>query len=160
MEEIATGVTREWLNEGRVVSYTVSAVSVASINAWSATAIDTLEHWPEDHPYLALHDVSQPGMGLLFLAAVGNDIFNIGVVPSAQQRVQEIVESRPDWQLALAIVVSASLSGRMTKLLFQQTQPGSRIQVKAFFHRSAALKWLDELEVSAEIHRNPADVVG
>jgi len=158
MEEIATGITREWLYEGRIVSYTANSVSVASVNAWSDTALETLETWPEDQPYLAMHDVSQPGIGLLFLTAVESDIFNIGVVPSARQRVQEIVDSRPDWQLALAIVVSASLSGRMTKLLFQQAQPGSRIQVKAFFHRSAALKWLDELKVSAEAQNAPADV--
>lgn len=156
MEEIANGITREWLHDRQVVSYQVNSVSVKAINAWSVLAIEALESWPKDSPYRAIHDISQPGIGLLFLTAVDSDLFNIGVVREARQRVQEIVESRPDWQLSLAIVVSASLSGRLTKLLYQQGQPDSQLQVKAFFHRSAAVKWLDEQMVVAGTTEHPA----
>ena len=84
MTEIASGITREWLFDGRVIVYTVSSVNLAAINRWSISAVQTLEAWPKDRPYLALHDISKPGIGLLYVAAVENDIFNIGVIPEAQ----------------------------------------------------------------------------
>ncbi|MBL8132291.1 MAG: hypothetical protein JNL42_10575 [Anaerolineae bacterium] len=146
MSVIASGITCESLYDGRVIAYTVSSVSRAAINQWSSIAVQTLQDWPKDRPYLALHDISKPGIGLLYAASVDNDIFNVGIVPAARPRIQEeILKPNPGWSLALALVVSPSLSGRFARLLFHDASQETSIQQKAYFDRSSALAWLAKM---------------
>ncbi|MBK8023718.1 MAG: hypothetical protein IPK19_20345 [Chloroflexi bacterium] len=146
MSVIASGISCETLYDGRVIAYTVSSVSKASITQWSNIALQTLQEWPKDRPYLALHDISKPGIGLLYAASVENDIFNIGIVPAARTRIQEeLLLPNPGWTLALALVVSPSLSGRFARLLFQDASQETSIYQKAYFDRSSALAWLAKM---------------
>ena len=142
MEEIFPGLTREWLFDGLVVSYTLSSPKKAALLAWSKSALSTLETRPHDQPYLAIHDISQSGIGLFYCAAVKNDIFNIGVIPEARKRVDAILEHDPELQISLALVVSGSLSGQLSKLLLKASSDNQRFQSKAFFFADMAQSWL------------------
>ena len=146
MNEIASGITSERLYDDRVIVYTILSVNLTAINRWSSSAIQTLEDWPKNRPYLALHDISRPGIGLLYVTAVQNDIFNIGVVPEARKRIQEdLLKPNPDWKVALALVVSPSLSSRLAQLLFHDATDETPIHRKAYFDRSSALTWLAQM---------------
>lgn len=142
MEEIFPGLTREWLFDNRVVSYTLYSPQKAALLAWSESAIYTLETWSHEKPYLAVHDISQSGVGLFYCAANKNDIFNIGVIPEARKKVNEILESDPEWQVSLALVVSGSLSGQLSKLLLKENSENRRLHTKAFFFSDSAQNWL------------------
>ena len=142
--EIISGVQQSLHNDQQIVEYKLTAVTSTSLNDWSDYVVASLETWPKDKPYLVIHDISQSGLGLLFSTAVKNDIFNIGIVPKAHEKVQAIAKINPDWQLRLALVVSASLSGRLARILFQKNSPQNQVQFKAFFYRDPALEWLVE----------------
>jgi hypothetical protein len=142
MQEIAPGVLREFTLDSRVLVYKVQRVTMNSLMAWSTCAIQTLEEWPKDRPYLVVHDLSHPGVGLLFSTAVGGEIFNMGVLPNTRKRIDEIIQANPNWQLAFAIVVSPSLSGRMAKLIIHKKSSNLQLQEKAFFTLASALEWL------------------
>ncbi|MCL4249015.1 MAG: hypothetical protein KJ065_12790 [Anaerolineae bacterium] len=141
----STGITRDWAFDGRIVIYELTAATVATITEWSELAVNTLRDWPKDRPYLALHDISHPGVGLLYMIAAQDSVLNIGVSPGAEKLIQEITNANPDWKLALALVVSNSLSGSVAKLkMFQKISPEDRVQSKIFFSRSSALGWLKD----------------
>ena len=142
MEEIFPGLIREWLFDNRVVSYTLYSPQKAALLAWSESALNTLETWSHEKPYLAVHDISQSGIGLFYCAANKNDIFNVGVIPEARKRVDEILERSPEWQVSLALVVSGSLSGQLSKLLLKENLENQRLRTKAFFFSDTAQSWL------------------
>jgi hypothetical protein len=153
MEEIFPGLTREWLFNERVVSYTLYSPQKAALLAWSESVLTTLERWPREKPYLAIHDISQSGIGLFYCAAVKNDIFNIGVIPEARQRVDEILTNDPEWHLSLALVVSGSLSGQLSKLLFNESSKKQQFHSKAFFFSDMAQNWLVNSTPSSTVSR-------
>lgn len=153
MEEIFPGLTREWLFNEQVVSYTLYSPQKAALLAWSESVLSTLESWPHEKPYLAIHDISQSGIGLFYCAAVKNDIFNIGVIPEARKRVHEILANDPEWQISLALVVSGSLSGQLSKLLFNESSEKRHFHSKAFFFSDMAQSWLVNSTTSAPISR-------
>ena len=101
MEEIFPGLTREWLFDDRVVSYTPYSPKKPRCLPGANPPYDTFETWPREQPYLAIHDISQSGIGLFYCAAVKNDIFNIGVIPEAHKRVDDILEHDPDCRFRL-----------------------------------------------------------
>ena len=142
--EITEGVQQNWLSDQQVLSYTLTSVTSTSLNNWSDYVVASLKTWSKDKPYLVIHDISQSGLGLLFSTAVQNDIFNIGIVPKAHSKVQSMIQANPEWQLRLALVVSASLSGRLARILFQKNNPQNQFQFKAFFYRDPALEWLTQ----------------
>ncbi|MEO8391848.1 MAG: hypothetical protein ABI700_02545 [Chloroflexota bacterium] len=153
MEEIFPGLTREWIYNERVVSYTLFSPQKSALLAWSESVLNTLEIWPREKPYLAIHDISQSGIGLFYCAAVKNDIFNIGVIPEAHKRVNEILVNAAEWQMSLALVVSGSLSGQLSKLLFNGHSEKQHFHSKAFFFSDMAQSWLVNSTISAPVSR-------
>lgn len=144
MIEITEGVQQSWHYQQQIVSYKLTSVTPSSLSEWSDYVVDALEASPKDQPYLAIHDISQSGLGLLFSTAVQNDIFNIGVLPTAKEKIESLIKANPDWQLRLALIVSASLSGRLARVLFQKNDPQDQVQFKAFFYHEPAVEWLIE----------------
>lgn len=142
--EVVSGVAQHWHQENQIVTYKLSSVSPTTLQEWSDVIIASLDTWSKDKPYLAIHDISQSGLGLLFASAVQNEIFNVGILPPAQPAIDALCKANPDWQIRLAVIVSSSLSGRLARVLFQKSKPESQIQFKAFFYEEPALKWLNE----------------
>lgn len=143
MKQAVEGVIQEWLADGQVVLYRLESASMLTISQWSDLTVETLRAWPKDRPYRAIHDVSKPGVSLLYMTAVQFDIFNVGISPTARQSINEMLAANPGWSLSLAVVVSQSLTGRITKLKSIQALdeiPAARTNV--FFKAPAALEWL------------------
>jgi hypothetical protein len=142
-DNLISGLTVEQLENDAIIAYTLSSAQSSTIAAWSDLAVANLHDWPKDRPYLALHDLSHPGVGLLYLTAVEFDPFNVGVTPGGRRAVYDLMAEKPDWQIVLALVVSTSLSGRLTRLRVADIISDlPRITSRTFFKRSAALEWL------------------
>jgi hypothetical protein len=143
MYPVISGLNVEDLEGGAIVAYTLSSAQTRTISAWSELAVSKLKQWPKDRPYLALHDLSNPGVGLLYMTAVEFDPFNVGVTSSGHHAVRELLEANTGWPIVLALVVSTSLSGRLTRLrITDNPHDKSVITSRAFFKRSAAVEWL------------------
>jgi hypothetical protein len=142
MEQSQQGIICERLHDA-LVAYTLTSAKLATLSSWSELALKTLQQWPKDQPYLALHDLSYPSTGLVYLAAVEYDVFNIGITPGRRKDVNLLLEANPTWQLALAVVVSASLTGGIMQLKLMRPDPqNQRVRAKAFFDRNSAIEWL------------------
>lgn len=136
----------ELIADRKIVAYTLTSAKLATLAAWSELAVQQLKDWPLDQPYLALHDLSYPGAGLVYLAAVEYDVFNIGVTPVRRKEVDALIDQHPNRLLALAVVISASLTGGIMQLKLLRPDPhNQRIRAKAFFDRAAAIEWLTQL---------------
>lgn len=143
MQQNYQGVLYEWGADKQYISYTLTSAKLSTLTAWSELALKNLQEWPKDQPYLALHDLSYPGAGLVYLAAVEYDVFNIGITPGRRKEVNELLDANPAWQLALAVLVSASLTGGIMQLKLMRPDPqNQRVRVKAFFDRNSAQEWL------------------
>jgi hypothetical protein len=143
MDNTIPGLKVESLENGAVVAYTLSSAQTSTISAWSNLAVSKLAGWPKDRPYLALHDLSHPGVGLLYLTAVEFDPFNVGVTQMGRQKAHEIMAAHTGWPVVLALVVSTSLSGRLTRLRMADIISDlPKITSRTFFKRTAALEWL------------------
>lgn len=162
MEPEIPGLSVEALEGGAIVAYTLLSAQATTISAWSDLAISKLKDWPKDRPYLALHDLSYPGVGLLYLTAVEFDPFNVGVTESGHREVLNLLASNHDWPIVLALVVSTSMSGRLTRLrLADLVSASSEITSRAFFKRSAAVDWLMQHAKSPDkISTNMSEAVG
>jgi hypothetical protein len=146
MPQTNQGIHTEFLAEGKIIAYTLSSAKLATLTAWSEVALRQLQDWPADRPYLALHDLSYPGAGLVYLAAVEYDVFNIGVTPGRRREVDALLDQYPNRVMALAIVISASLTGGIMQLKLLRPDPqNQRIRTKAFFDRATAVEWLTKL---------------
>lgn len=150
MKEFCAGVTCEWFHNNHIVVYTLHDPRKSVLAAWSSAVLDMLESWPQDKPYLAVHDISRSGVGLLYCAAVADDIFNIGVVPEARPQIDEMITARPNWQVGLSVVLAGSLSGRLSKLLMKSGADDNRVQSRAFFFRDKAIDSLIGLEAAID----------
>lgn len=136
----------DFVADGKIIAYTLTSAKLATLTTWSELALRQLNAWPPEQPYLALHDLSYPGAGLVYLAAVEYDIFNIGVTPGRRKEVDALVEQYPSRLMGLAIVISASLTGGIMQLKLLRPDPQDhRIRAKAFFDRTAAIEWLTQL---------------
>ncbi len=142
MDQIVEGFDCEWLENRQILAFTAHAVNSAVVKLWSAEAIRSLEVAPKNRPFLVMYDVSAPGVGLRFLAAVEEDIFNIGILPGARSKVERIVAEHPDWKLVLALVGSTSLSSHFAYLLHAERAETPYLQSDIFFSRTAAISWL------------------
>lgn len=137
------GLFVESLYDDSVIAYTLQSAQMNTISAWSELAITKIRAWPKDRPYLALHDLSNPGVGLLYLTAVEFDPFNVGITPGGRLALNELFSAHQNWPIALALVVSTTLSGRLTRLRMTDILDNiPNVTSKAFFKRSAAEEWL------------------
>lgn len=73
------GLVVDWYNKHEVVAYKLEIVNEDIINKWARYVIDRLENWDKSKPYMAIHDLSKPGISLQFAALVNFDMMNIGV---------------------------------------------------------------------------------
>ncbi len=60
-ELIVPGVTREWINERKIVVFHITDQKQAAVDAWLAATKDALDHWPEDDTPRILHHLERLG---------------------------------------------------------------------------------------------------
>jgi len=111
-----------------------------------------MEAWPKDRPYRAIHDISQPGLGMLYcrnvqndvlnVRNVQNDVLNVGVLPEARPQVEALIARYPNWSVSLAVVMAGSLSGQVHRFTHYPESGKHSINAKTFLVRPQALEWL------------------
>lgn len=138
-----TGLVREWYHDKTIVLYRLIGVSHDIINNWAKLVLDTLETWDKTKPYLAIHDLSQPGISLQYAAMVNFDMMNIGITLEGRIAAEEIFDNYADWKGFVAVNFNLSLSGQTNRTLMNflnRNHPG--IQYRSFYNRSKCVRWL------------------
>lgn len=144
IDEICAGLACEWYLDKRIVVYKLTAVTHKVIEVWADTVVQTIQEWPEDLPYLAIHDLSTPGVSLQYASFVNFDTTNIGITDDGRQQVFQMIDARPNFFAQVAFNFSMSLSGQVNRLLADRQNRHPFIQYKLFYGQNRALAWLTE----------------
>jgi hypothetical protein len=144
IEEVYPGLFREWYCEKRLVVYRLATATSTIITAWSDLVINTLETWDKTQPYLALHDISQPGISLQYAMLVEFDTTNIGITAAGRAKAEDILDSHPDFFAHVAINFNLSVSGQVNKVLANHRARHPFVKYRTFYNRPKSLQWLME----------------
>jgi len=146
MEIICRGIERGWLDEPRVVIYTVKSLGPANLVDWSKAVAASLEQWPDDADYIAIHDMSNSGMSLQFLLLTGNNILDPWLTPNSQLRFRDWMKQHPAQRVRLAVVVSSALSGQLSMKRGRSSNADQeQVESRLFDNLDAALEWVNGL---------------
>lgn len=129
VETVALGVTQESFHDGKILVFTVADIRRETVDAWSSTALKTLEAWPSDEPFLTIQDFS--------------GVDNFSFTPYIREKSEQMVTPRPEIQGRTAVVVKKSFGARLVQVFLLAKKNALR-QRKLFFSRDEAMKWLEE----------------
>ena len=127
VEELSSGLTREWLYDGQIVVYTVKDVRRETIDAWLETFTTDIMNWPADGIFRVVHDLSIAG----------------GITPYGRTRGQEMFNTCPEVLTWAALVLPDTFVNDLIRIFLrtQSTHTESRVR-ECFTTREDALKWL------------------
>lgn len=148
-ETIVKGLVREWYHDKRVVLYRLLIANNEVIQRWADLVQETLQAWPRTAPYLAIHDLSQPGISLQYAALVNFDMMNIGVTLEGRMACDDLFDAEPLWSARVAVQFNLSLSGQTNRTLMSYlNRDHPSVRYKTFYHRGKALRWLLSLDAT------------
>ncbi len=144
MPKISPGISQDILDDGKIIAYTVTDLNIVSLNDWNDTILESLKNWSDDNSMLlTLYDLSSKGVAVPYLVLNEYQIYNVAVTPSGRAKVDALLESRSNLRVRVALVLSETVSGKLTLKRGHKTQEMAlRVQYKVFFKRDAALEWL------------------
>jgi hypothetical protein len=125
-EQIVPGMTRQWLLDRQIVVFTMTSPSRDIVDAWIDTVKATMENWPGDRPYLAIHDLTSN---------------KVSLTPYARKRTEELLPLSAKVPGYAAIVLSRSFMAQVIRL-FLRSQKQQGVNNVVFFSRQEALEWL------------------
>jgi hypothetical protein len=89
-------MTREWLADRQIVLFKVTSMAREDVDLWMNTVKETMLAWPDDMPYLAIHDLTGKGVPL---------------TPYARARAEELIPIAPKTKGFAAIVMPRTFVG-------------------------------------------------
>lgn len=130
-EQLEHGVTREWLDEGRIVVFRTSSSSRAASDVWGEAVMATVKAWPNGQPFLALYDFRK-----------------LGLTPYNREVSLRVGNSVPDhFQGRFALLVGRDVLGHAIRLFGTRELGRVMPQLRGnyFYDEAEALTWLREL---------------
>jgi hypothetical protein len=142
-EEILPALRRQWYANGRIVCYELRDISQTIVNRWAQLAVETIQAWSADKPYLALHDLSYPGVAMKS-GWVHAHVATPAITDFGQQSLFPSPEAEANFQYRIAILVSAQQSGHFAEMMISKQTSNSPVarHYRTFLSRTAALNWL------------------
>jgi len=150
IESIVPGLDLHWHLDRSIVQYVITKVSPHVLNQWSDIVIRNLKNWPEQTPYLALHDLSNRGVGIAYATQVQFDILNLAIRPAARDKAEDLIANQEGMKATVALLFNSFHSGYVGQTFARLS--GSKLSLvkyEAFYDRVAALDWLKERRLVA-----------
>jgi hypothetical protein len=130
VEQIHPNVTRSWLENGRIVCFTLTSVARPAVDAWLNASEDTVQSWPIEVPYRSIHDLREAD-----------------VTPYIRQQSAAAVSRMPT-QLKgrSAVVVPRTFTNQLIRLIvtIDLVRINRNIQRNVFFTQQDAINWVLE----------------
>lgn len=137
------GLKVDWYNGDEVIVYKLTRPMDTVIDQWAEYVQTQLAAWDKDKPYLAVHDLSQPGVSLQFAALVNFDMMNIGVTLGGRKLAEQHFDEHTDWFARVAVNFNLSLSGQTNRTLMNYLDKDHpSVQYKTFYNRTKCMSWL------------------
>lgn len=133
----------DYVDDHEIVVYRLNAINRSILDQWASIILSTLQAWPADKPYMAIHDLSARQVALSFSNFVRQNSSLITPKLDDQAAVQEIINSRPNFRARVATVFNDEFSGHLGHLLISRKLPNtSMIMGETFVSVADALAWL------------------
>jgi hypothetical protein len=159
MDNLNLQLQHNWLNNNRILGYTVYSLSNSTMLEWSQHILNSLAHWEGTQPPRLFFDLSNTNVSMSYFVLTGRDLFNFAPTPKAREELDALVEKQPKLRIKLALLLSKTMvgvitgGGRSTNILRQL------VIGKVFFERDVALQWLDaEDNYTADVRTRAIDV--
>ena len=159
MDNINLQLQQNWLNNKRILSYTIYSLNNSIMLEWSQNILDSLTNWAGTQPPRLFFDLSNPNVSMSYFVLTGRDLFNFAPTLQVSADLDALVEKQPKLRVKLAVLLSKTMvgvitgGGRSTKNLRQL------VIGKVFFERDVALQWLDaEDSYASDVRTRTIDV--
>lgn len=131
----------DWSQNDRIFRYTIFTVNKAMMAYWSEQVIKVLREWQNTDTVRLLFDLSHTNVSMSYFVLTGRNLLNVGITPEGQQVFIDFLEQHPDCEFKLAVLLSNTMLGALTKHV-----PEEYIQTnftgKIFFDSENAEQWL------------------
>ena len=143
VEESVNGIVREWYWNHAIILYRLTTITPDIVDVWADMVINTLQRWDKSKPYLAIHDLSKPGISLQYAALVNFDMMNIGITIGGRIEAERIFDQYSTFTGRVAVNFNLSLSGQTNRTLMNYlNREHPNIRYKTFYSRTKANRWL------------------
>jgi hypothetical protein len=143
VEPMNEHLQRMWIEDQRIVLYKVSSPIRAVIDQWAALAVTTIETWHPSQPYLAIYDLSSPGVGFLMSRKTNFVLGLLGITNEGEEQVQDLLIQRPGFHSKVAVLLSQQHSGYVVSVLSTRRIPNlPDRQTSIFYELDKAVEWL------------------
>ncbi len=126
--QLATGVTKETLEDGKILLFKVETVNQSSIDAWYAELHQLIANWSADQPYLVIYDMTHPAVTL---------------TPYMRKKAAEINGLRQDVQGRIALILKPNPFTYVFRFFLKSLRGKSRTTA-IFFERNHAINWVSQ----------------
>lgn len=127
LEYIAPGVSRCWLDEGKIVWFTLESIDRKVIDAWVSAVEEVFKDWPTDLPFLTVQDFSR--------------CEGLALTSYIRKKGEYLASLRPELSGRNALVLRRSVVAQAVKLLLIQMNDKRR-ERRMFFSAQEAIEWL------------------
>lgn len=128
--DFGENVTREIVQDGRIIIYTVPEMNRSGIDAWAQACFDTLSWYPKDKKLRSLHHVTT---------------FGAMLSPYANKIIRKVTVASEDWSGYTAIVMQKSMTSQLIEIVMRQlSRITSGFSVRFFTSKEDAIQWLLE----------------
>jgi hypothetical protein len=135
----------EWYAGDTIIAYVLAKMSPEILQNWSKAALNVLNNWPTDKPYLALYDLSHSGIIIDYLNLVQRKMCSLGITEEGEKRALASVAQRENSTVRVALYASLRHSGYVAGLFAAIDARKKVIQYDVFYDREAALNWLKKV---------------
>jgi hypothetical protein len=129
VEQLAHGITREWILDRRAVIYAGINPTRAAIDIWYEAFKEDLLAWPADRRFLVVHDLTNK---------------NVALTPYARKRTQDMIYLRPELKGFSAVIMRNNFASHLIELFLRQQTQTPRIR-RIFFSHEKAIDWIKTL---------------
>lgn len=146
-ETIIPGLDLQWYLEDRIVKYILSNVTTQLLDTWSETVLKLLQNWSDSQPYLAVHDLSDRGVGMSYATQVRFDMLNLAIRQTALDKAEKILSERKQMPNRVALLFNSFHSGYMGQLFARRSGSSlsANVEYEVFYDPDSALAWLQEV---------------
>ncbi|MCC7449677.1 MAG: hypothetical protein IT324_19820 [Anaerolineae bacterium] len=126
IEQLSPTLSREWIADGHIVVYTLQDGTRTTIDRWVKAFTADIAAWPEDRPFLVIHDFSAR---------------QVTTTPYGREGGDKLVNVRPEVKGRVAVLLPKTIAAHLIRLFLDQHTKGGR-ERRIFTSREDAIKWL------------------
>jgi hypothetical protein len=130
-----------WIADEQIRGFTIYSMNSQMMEEWSYEVLAALRHWPIEKPIRILFDLTHPNVSMSYFVLSKREVFNIGITEKGQNEVQRFIEAHPNRPIKLAVVLSNTMLGTLSKYVPRRYSEES-FDAKIFFSIESAQTWL------------------